>query len=117
MIPLIAFVSAPQDAVTLSGERIEAASVDLTVRMISNGQPHRALPVTGSLCTAVAAGIPETLAGRLRRPGAAGTIRLGMPSGVLTVGAELLKTDAGWSATRGSFYRTARRLFEGFVYP
>jgi len=32
------------------------------------------------------------------------------------VGAEVRHDDAGWHATRGSFYRTARRLFEGYVY-
>ncbi len=117
MIPFVAFVSAPQDAVTLSGERIEASEVDLTVRMISNGQPHRALPLTGSLCTAVAAGIGESVVARFKGPGSGGTLRFGMPSGVLTVGAEVVPEGDGWSAKRGSFYRTARRLFEGYVYP
>jgi 2-methylaconitate cis-trans-isomerase PrpF len=39
-----------------------------------------------------------------------------MPSGVLTVGAEVHLGNAGWQAAHGSFYRTARRLFEGYVY-
>ena len=116
MIPLIAFVSGPQEAVTLSGERIAAADADLTVRMISNGQPHRALPVTGSLCTAIAAGIPGTLVQRLCGPRRGEAIRLAMPSGVLTVGAEIVSESGSPVARRGSFYRTARRLFEGSVY-
>lgn len=116
-IPFVAFVSPPQDAVTLSGERIGAEDADLTVRMVSNGQPHRALPVTGSLCAAVAARLPGTLPYRLRRAGDAPTIRLAMPSGVLTVGAEVSREGEGWKAERGSFYRTARRLFDGFVHP
>ena len=53
-MPQIGFVSAPQEATTLSGERLAASAADLTVRIVSNGQPHRALPLTGSLCTAVA---------------------------------------------------------------
>lgn len=116
MIPMIAFVSGPRVAVTLSGESIAEKDADLTVRMISNGQPHRALPVTGALCTAVAASLPGTLVHRLRGAGTSGQIRLAMPSGVLSVGAEVVGGEAGWSATRGSFYRTARRLFEGSVY-
>lgn len=117
MIPLIAFVSAPMDSPTLSGASIAAADVDLTVRMISNGQPHRALPVTGALCTAVAACIEGTVPEQLRRkdPSQA-SIRLGMPSGILTVGAEVGREGALWVARRGSFYRTARRLFEGYVH-
>ena len=39
-----------------------------------------------------------------------------MPSGVLNVGAEVVRHDGIWIAKRGAFYRTARRPFEGFVY-
>ncbi len=116
MIPFIAFVSEPQAAQTLGGEMIAENDADLTVRMISNGQPHRALPLTGSLCTAVAACLPGSLPHRMRR-GEGAAIRLAMPSGVLTVGAEVIRAQGSWHATRGSFYRTARRLFEGYVYP
>jgi 2-methylaconitate cis-trans-isomerase PrpF len=115
-IPLIAFVSAPQDTRTLSGETIPASAVDLVVRMISNGQPHRALPLTGSLCTAVASAITGSIPARLARRGRSGPMRLGMPSGVITVDAAVSQQNGQWNAARGSFYRTARRLFDGYVY-
>jgi 2-methylaconitate cis-trans-isomerase PrpF len=115
-MPQIGFVSAPQDAVTLSGETLSASAADLTVRIISNGQPHRALPLTGSLCTAIAAGIEGTLPHAYARPSTPGTLRLAMPSGVLTVGGEVVREAGGWRAVRGSFFRTSRRLFEGYVY-
>jgi 2-methylaconitate cis-trans-isomerase PrpF len=38
-----------------------------------------------------------------------------MPSGVLTVAATVRKKDGAWHAEQGAFYRTQRRLFEGFV--
>ncbi len=60
-VPFMAFVSPPRDAPTLTGETLQAAGVDLTVRVVSSGQPHRALPVTISLCTAVAARITGTV--------------------------------------------------------
>ncbi len=116
-MPQIGFVSAPQEATTLSGERLAASAADLTVRIVSNGQPHRALPLTGSLCTAVAAGIEGTIPHQYARKGTTGTLRLAMPSGVLTVGGEVIREGDSWRAVRGSFYRTARRLFEGYVYP
>jgi 2-methylaconitate cis-trans-isomerase PrpF len=116
MVPFIAFVSPPADAITLSGEKTGSADVDLTVRMISNGQPHRALPLTASLCTAVAANIAGTLVNQVARRASGTTLRLGMPSGVMTVAAEVTGQDGLWVATRGSFYRTTRRLFEGRVY-
>jgi 2-methylaconitate cis-trans-isomerase PrpF len=115
-VPFIGFVSPPQDALTLSGERLAAAAADLTVRMISNGQPHRALPLTASLCAAVAARIEGSVVWQASRRDAGDTLRLAMPSGVLTLGAEVRQGNAGWQAARGSFYRTARRLFEGYVY-
>ncbi len=115
-VPYIGFVSPPQDAITLSGERLPAEAADLTVRMISNGQPHRALPLTASLCAAVAARIAGSVVQAAARAGAGERLRLAMPSGVLTVGAEAAQVAGAWQATRGSFYRTARRLFEGYVY-
>jgi hypothetical protein len=115
-MPQIGFVSAPQDAVTLSGDALAASGADLSVRIISNGQPHRALPLTGSLCTAIAAGIEGTIPHSYARPLNPGTLRLAMPSGVLTVGGEVVREADGWRAVRGSFFRTSRRLFEGYVY-
>jgi 2-methylaconitate cis-trans-isomerase PrpF len=91
--------------------------IDLTVRFISNGQPHRALPVTSSLCTAVAAMITGTVVNQALRGTPAGSIRLGMPSGILTVGADVRREPGGdWVAHSGAFYRTARRLFDGRIY-
>ena len=117
IVPFVAFVSPPADARTLSGEPISGAAIDLAVRVVSTGQPHRALPLTVSLCTAVAARIPGTLvAEALSRAAPEGPSRLGMPSGILTVGAEVARQDGRWTARAGSFYRTARRLFDGRVW-
>jgi 2-methylaconitate cis-trans-isomerase PrpF len=115
--PAVGFVAPPMDAPTLSGEMIQAGQVDLTVRFISNGQPHRALPVTSSLCTAVAAQISGTVVSQSLVAQPSGSIRLGMPSGILTVGADVTRDAAGaWVARSGAFYRTARRLFDGRIY-
>jgi 2-methylaconitate cis-trans-isomerase PrpF len=43
-------------------------------------------------------------------------IALAMPSGILTVAANVAQKDGQWHAEQGAFYRTQRRLFEGFVY-
>jgi 2-methylaconitate cis-trans-isomerase PrpF len=117
-VPFVGFVSGPQDAVTLAGEKIEAGQVDLTARMISNGQPHRALPLTVTLCTAVAARIEGSLVNQAARLGSDpdAEIRIAMPSGILTVAARVDKKDGSWHAEQGAFYRTQRRLFEGYVY-
>ncbi len=116
-VPIIGFVAGPMDQPTLSGEVIQAVQIDLTARFLSNGQPHRALPLTASLCTAVAARIEGTLANQALRPDAAQSIRIGMPSGILTVDADVSRDAGGhWVAHSGAFFRTARRLFDGRVY-
>jgi 2-methylaconitate cis-trans-isomerase PrpF len=117
IVPFVAIVSPAADSLSLTGEFVRASEVDMTVRVISNGQPHRALPLTISLCTAVAARIAGTVvseAATATEPGA--KLRLGMPSGVLTVGADVEQDSGVWVARAGSFYRTARRLFDGRVY-
>jgi 2-methylaconitate cis-trans-isomerase PrpF len=116
-VPFVGFVSGPQDADTLAGEKIEADKIDLTARMISNGQPHRALPLTVSLCTAVAARIEGSIVNQAARSSndPAAEIRIAMPSGILTVAASVYQKDGAWHAEQGAFYRTQRRLFEGQV--
>ena len=107
----------PGTFATLAGETVRAADVDLTARMISNGQPHRALPVTSSLCISVAARISGTLVHEALQAEPGDAIRLGMPSGILTVGADVSRDASGvWTAHSGAFYRTARRLFDGRIY-
>jgi len=117
-VPLVGFVAPPMDAPTLSGDPVAATQIDLTARFISSGQPHRSLPLTASLCTAVAARIAGTVANQALGAGAsAGPVRIGMPSGILTVDADVAQDAAGrWQAHSGAFYRTARRLFDGRVY-
>jgi hypothetical protein len=116
MIPFIAIVSAPQDSLTLDGETVAADQADLVVRILSNGRPHRALPLTGALCTAVAAQLADSVPSQHLRAAHTGAIRLSMPSGVLTVDARVRRDRDEWRADYGSFYRTTRRLFDGFVY-
>jgi 2-methylaconitate cis-trans-isomerase PrpF len=117
IVPFLAIVAPPSDSPTLSGETVRGTDIDLIARVISNGQPHRALPLTISLCTAVAARMTGTVAAEALSPAAEdGALRLGMPSGILTVGADVAQEHGAWVARAGSFYRTARRLFDGRVY-
>ncbi len=116
-VPFVGFVSPAQDARTLTGEPTGAAEVDLTGRVISNGQPHRALPLTVSLCMAVAARLEGSVVHEATRraddPDA--PIRIAMPSGILVVGATVRREEGAWRAEQGAFYRTQRRMFEGSV--
>ncbi len=109
-IPKVAMIAAPQSAPTLSGRMIEAHEIDIAVRMISVGQPHRAVPITGAVCLAVAARVPGTIPHRLCA-NAEGPIRIGHASGSILVDATVLDGKA----LNGAVFRSARRLFEGNV--
>lgn len=116
-VPFVGFVSPAQDATLLTGEALKAGDIDLTARVISNGQPHRALPLTASLCMAVAARMAGSVVhdATRRSDDPEAEIRIAMPSGVLTVAASVKQVDGQWHAEQGAFYRTQRRLFEGYV--
>jgi 2-methylaconitate cis-trans-isomerase PrpF len=116
-VPFVGFVSPPQNAKSLTGETLMAAEVDITGRMMSNGQPHRALPLTASLCMAVAARLPGSVVFEATRPTGdpESEIRIAMPSGVLTVAASVRKLEGHWRAEQGAFFRTQRRMFQGQV--
>ena len=114
-VPFIGFVAPPTDSRTLSGETVPAASADVLCRAMSNGQPHRALPLTASLCMAVAARIDGSVVADCLLAPPAGRIRLAMPSGILEVDAEVAQEGGDWVARSGAYLRTARWLFEGRV--
>ncbi|MBF6559447.1 MAG: PrpF family protein [Candidatus Binataceae bacterium] len=117
-IPKVAMVTGPRAATTLAGDRLAADDADLTVRMISIGQPHRAVPLTGAMCLAVASRIDGSVVNRLaRRPTPpADAVRIAQPSGLTVVGAAVRPIDGGWHADHATVYRTARRLMEGTVF-
>ncbi len=114
-IPKVAMVCAARDAPTLSGRALSAADMDINIRMISVGQPHRAVPITGAICLAVAARVPGTIPHRLCGA-ASGALRIGHASGTILVDAAVSEDADGLpKADYGAVYRSARRLFEGAV--
>lgn len=119
--PYIAFVGPSAPHMLLSGEKIEDGSTaDFLARVISSGDPHRALPVTVGICMAAAASIPGTLVQDVmprqsERADPEG-ITIAHPTGKLVVGAEVQNKDGQLVVNSGTLYRTARKLFEGQVF-
>jgi hypothetical protein len=115
-VPKVAMVAPPLDGVTLTGEPLPEGTMDITVRMISMGRPHRAVPLTGALCAAVAARLEGSLVHRLARQGGdpAADLRIAQPSGIIPLAAAVSR-DPHWHAAHAVVYRSARRLMEGHV--
>jgi 2-methylaconitate cis-trans-isomerase PrpF len=112
-IPKIALIAPATDYAALDGCRVAAPDHDITIRMISTGQAHRAIPITGALALAAAATLDRGLVAQCISPGGAlDHLRVGTPSGVVTVGAVLAANGTIRSA---NVVRTQRRLMEGAV--
>lgn len=100
-VPFIAFLSKSKNQ-----------DMDFNARVISAGQPHKALPLTITLCLSVAAKIKGSIAYEMMSSHDGDQVRIGMPSGVLTAGAEIKDNKP----VSGAFFRTARKLFKGEVF-
>lgn len=113
--PKVAMVASPRSYVSTAGETIPAEAFDIAVRMISMGQAHRAVTLTGAMCTAVASRIIGSCVADALRAYDADLIRIGHSSGVLPVKARVSHGQAGWTVERATVFRTARRLMEGMI--
>ncbi|KAH4225627.1 hypothetical protein HBI06_114550 [Parastagonospora nodorum] len=116
-VPKIGLVSRSSRHVVLSGQTLESSQTDLVVRFISDGQPHRAIPLTAALTTAVAARIPGTIVEQIlaTAPVMQDAITIGHASGRIQVNATMDKNDS-LIPTKATVYRTAKRLFEGHTF-
>ena len=113
--PKIAVVGAPAAFRTLDRTAVAAEAHEIGVRMLSMERAHRAVTLTGAMCLGVACRIDETIPNQLAaRPARADEIRVGNPSGVVSVGGEV-RHAGRWIADSAVVYRTARRLMQGAV--
>ncbi len=113
--PKIGIVGRPAAYRTLAGDEVRPDGADLAARIVSMGQVHRVLPLTGAMCLAVACRIPGSIPNALVRL-QPGDLRLANPSGVLPVDAKVTVTNADVRAESVTVYRTARPLMAGHVF-
>ena len=112
--PLVIFVAEPQCYTNfLTGKTVKKEDVDMLSRLMFMQILHKAHSATGTACTGAAAKIPGTIVNKVI-PNIENitTIRIGHPSGVLPVMAEV----ENGVAKRASFTRTARRIMEGYTF-
>lgn len=121
--PKLVFISRPKEYKSSAGKIVYPDDIDLTVRILSMGALHHALTGTGAIALAVAAALPGTLVhncitNRQHKASSfnAEEVRLGHPSGVLTVGAVAVINNGQWQVTKAVVSRSARRLMDGHVF-
>lgn len=97
---------------------VKAEDMDLCVRAISVFKCHKACPLTSASAIATAAMLDDTIMGKtIGAQGKNGAVRLGHPSGVMTVYPNLeAKADGTLDLKGVAVQRTARRIMEGVVY-
>jgi 4-oxalomesaconate tautomerase len=100
-VPKISIVSAPRHGGTI------------TTRTFIPHRVHTAVGVLGAVSVAVAVRTPGTVA---HRP-AGGTVHIEHPSGTFDVRLDLLGTGADTRVRVSGVLRTARKLFDGIVWP
>ncbi len=111
--PKIAIVGAPAPFTALDGRSYDTSSHDINIRMISMGNFHRAVTLTGAMCIAVGAKIPGSVVAQTAK--SQGSLRIGNPSGVLPVDANVSTKNGTYHARSATTFRTQRRLMEGNV--
>lgn len=101
----------------LSGKTVKAEDFDVAARLFVEHTMHKAYAGTGATCLAVAARIEGTVVHDVcRRRALNEPIRIGHPSGVLDIVAEVVREGGDWRIREVLFSRTARRLMEGTAY-
>jgi 2-methylaconitate cis-trans-isomerase PrpF len=119
--PLVFVVAPPTTYEALNGVRVHESDHDLVSRSMARRAFSKAHPATGSIGTAVASGIPGTIANEVFRQNGQGTteyfVRIGHPGGTLGVTADLDFGAGGEPILRKAVIgRTARLLMEGRAF-
>ena len=117
-VPKVALISPPTAFRTLAGQAVSPDEMDISVRMISVGQAHRAVPLTGAMCLAAGSRIPGSLPHATARQTPNMPVRIGHASGITPIDA-VLSGAASSCDLRVDYVavtRTTRRLFEGYVH-
>ena len=120
LLPMVVFVSAPGDYVSMAEQPVSAADMDLRARLIFMNRCHEAMAGTGSMCIAAASRVPGSIVQQALRPGAdtKDTLSIGHPLGVMhvVVRTRAANNEAGMEIQGLGFGRTARRIMDGTVY-
>lgn len=112
--PKIAMVGPAATFTALDDSTVAADTHDVSMRMVSMERVHRAVTLTGAMCAAAAARIEGSIVWAFA--GDRAPLRIGNPSGVLPVEADVVREpDGGFHARSVTTYRTHRRLMEGRV--
>ncbi len=117
-VPKIGFVTVPKSYTDIAGNQVQAEDMDVCARVISVFKCHKACPLTSASAISVAAAMKGSVVEAVLRPmGEVKQVRIGHPSGIMTMVPELVAGQNGeMELPSVGVQRTARRIMDGTVY-
>ncbi len=118
MIPFLVMLFPPSAYASFSDadRTLAPADMDLCARVLSLNLVHKSINVTVSVATTAAALVPGTLVHEISSgAAAAGSLRIGHPSGVVHTAGAARRTGSRWDVEWVRLGRTARRIMQGEV--
>jgi len=119
MLPFMVMVNSPKPYIDYTTEKlIGADSYDLLARLLYNQRMHKAYPLTGTVCTGVAAKITGSVVYELASKStvAREDFRIGHPAGIITIEVDVKMENGEPLLKKAAIGRTARIMMEGYVF-
>lgn len=117
-VPKVGFFTTPKTYADISGKTVKAEEMELCVRVISVFKCHKACPLTSASAISVAAFLKGSIVEKTigsRKKGQE-TVRIGHPSGVMTMVPDMTEEAGSIRVTGVAVQRTARRIMDGTLY-
>lgn len=117
-VPKVGFFTVPRDYTDIAGSAVKKEEMDVCARVISVFKCHKACPLTSASSISVAAFLEGTVLYETlgRAEDGRDTVRIGHPSGVMTMCPEIVSRDGNLELPSVAVQRTARRIMDGTVY-
>lgn len=117
-VPKVGFFTVPRDYTDIAGNAVKKEEMDVCARVISVFKCHKACPLTSASAISVAAFLEGTVLYEAlgRAEDGRDTVRIGHPSGVMTMCPEIVSRDGNLELPSVAVQRTARRIMDGTVY-
>lgn len=116
-VPKVGVVTVPKNYTDIASHEVCKEDMDVCVRVMSVFKCHKACPLTSASAISVAAAVKGTVVEKVLRPmEKVEKVRIGHPSGIMTMVPELIKSEHQLKLPSVGVQRTARRIMDGMVY-
>lgn len=118
-VPKVGFFTTPVSYTDIEGKIVKAGSMDICARVISVFKCHKACPLTSASAISVASKLEGSIIQKTLGMNDKETVRIGHPSGVMTMVPTIIKHGDDMSQTEVpgvAVQRTARRIMEGTLF-